>query len=119
MMNYTCELCGGCCKIFHLPVKNKSEIIVEFIKQFGFKLKSYDIKILIKGECEHLNKNNRCCIYEERSQRCKDFFCKRYTSCIPEGQLYRKRCRVCGNICTFQSLTLRDKQGVCGECWNW
>lgn len=116
---YQCKKCTVCCKNFNIEPKNKDDLIKQFEVAFGFKLKSYDIKVMFGGECEHL-KNNRCDIYKERPQRCKDFICKRYhKNNISDGQLYKKRCRVCQKIRSFQKGKERDVQSVCGNCWVW
>lgn len=33
--------------------------------------------------------------------------------------LKKQKCRVCGKLKKFVPNTERDKQAVCGECWNW
>lgn len=119
-MNFICRNCGECCKVFRMFPKNRKELIKHFEKHFGFKLKSYDnFEIIIRGECEHL-KNNKCLKYEERPGKCKEFFCKRHSSLdVAGGQIYQKRCLVCGNIRKFMKGTERDRQSVCGNCWVW
>lgn len=123
---WKCKQCGQCCKIFKLPVKNKADLIKAFHAAYGFKLKSYDIEVIFKGECEYL-KGNKCTIYNlnKRTQlscgkKNKDYFCKNYPSAeIPDGQLYKKRCLICNNVRSFQKGTERDRQSVCGNCWVW
>jgi Fe-S-cluster containining protein len=116
---YKCNQCGKCCRQFNLPVKNQEELIKKFNEHFGFKLKSYEIKVLFSGECEFLE-NNKCTNYENRPKLCKEFICKRYINAdVPDGQLYKKRCRVCLNLRSFQKGTDRDLQSVCGNCWVW
>jgi hypothetical protein len=34
-------------------------------------------------------------------------------------ELVQKICRVCGNKRKFLKGSERDKQSVCGNCWNW
>ena len=41
------------------------------------------------------------------------------TKGIPAGKLYKKKCRVCENVKTFKAGTERDKQSICGNCWDW
>ena len=117
--DWLCKKCGTCCRILKLPAKNKQELIKLFKTYFGFSLKSYDIEVLFRGECEHL-KNNQCKIYKERPELCKNYICKRFTKTkYPNGTQYQKRCRVCQNLRIFQAGTERDKQSVCGNCWVW
>ncbi|MAG40262.1 hypothetical protein CMI41_04825 [Candidatus Pacearchaeota archaeon] len=118
-IEFICKQCGACCRYFKKPVKNKEELIKLFENHFRFKLKSYDIEVLFKGECEHLE-GNKCLIYKKRPKLCEDFFCERHVSkVVPEGQIYEKRCRVCQKIRKFQAGKERDKQYVCGDCWIW
>jgi Fe-S-cluster containining protein len=119
MSSFLCKKCGSCCKIFTFPVQDVEGVKKFFREHFGFSLKTWAMKVVVQGECEHL-KNNRCEIYESRPDKCKDYLCKRHTALeIPDGQLYEKRCRVCDAMRTFQKGTERDKQSVCGNCWVW
>lgn len=120
MSEFACKRCTACCRLFRLPVKNRECLIKKFEEHFGFKLKSYDIEVIFKGDCEHLKANHQCAIYDKRPELCKNYFCKKYpTANVPKGQVYQKRCLVCGNIRKFQAGTERDKQSVCGNCWVW
>ena len=114
-------MCGDCCKTFTAPVEDRERLIKFFEKNFGFKLKSYDIQILFKGECEHLE-NNKCKVYGEKrpcQKKHGDYFCKRHPKQVLIGQLHRKICIKCNKIRTFQGGTERDRQGICGNCWVW
>lgn len=116
---WKCINCGACCKFFRIPPKNQEELYKQFKTKFGHGLKDYKIEITFEGTCEHL-KNNKCLIYKNRPKRCKDFLCKRHTTLeIPKEQLYKKRCKVCKNIRSFQKGTDRDIQSICGNCWVW
>jgi len=33
--------------------------------------------------------------------------------------LIKKKCSKCGNIRKFVKGTPRDKQNICGNCWDW
>lgn len=120
-LEWACEGCGDCCHIFRFPAKNKEELKRNFESIFGFRLKSYDFELVVQGECEHFNPETRkCMVYKDKPKRCTDYFCKRYCTVEkPNGELFKKRCRVCHNIRTFQAGSERDKQSVCGNCWVW
>jgi len=119
MSDYECRKCGKCCKQFNLPVKNEDELKERFKEYFGFQLKTCKIKVIFEGECEFLV-GNKCSKYEERPEMCKNFICKRYLKTnVPDGSLYKKRCRTCQNVRSFQKGTDRDLQSVCGNCWIW
>lgn len=116
---WDCKQCGACCKFFRLPVRNEKELVKQFINHFGFELETYDIEVSFKGKCKNLI-NNKCSIYENRPELCKEFYCKRHCKeKCPDGLIYEKRCRVCQNVRKFQAGTDRDFQSVCGNCWNW
>jgi len=116
---WICRKCGNCCRQFRLPVKNKEELIRTFEQTFGFKLKSYEIEAVFHGECEHL-KGNKCTIHDKKPKLCSEYICKKYNDLdVPEGQIYQKRCKVCQNLRKFQKGTERDKQSICGNCWEW
>ena len=33
--------------------------------------------------------------------------------------LISKKCKICGNLRRFVKGTPRDKEGICGNCWDW
>lgn len=116
---WDCKKCGRCCKIFRLPVNNKDNLVKKFEDHFEFKLESYEVEVIFKGNCEHY-KNGLCSIYEKRPEMCKNFFCKKHVKdSVPRGQIYEKRCQMCLNIRKFQAGTPRDRESICGNCWDW
>jgi len=119
MNEFECRKCGQCCKVFKLDVNNKEELQQKFRDHFGFALKSSKIEAVFYGECEFL-KDNQCTNYENRSDICKNYICKKFVKDkVPDGALYEKRCLVCQNIRQFQAGTERDRQSICGNCWVW
>jgi len=119
MTEWQCRNCTKCCRQFTLPAKNTAELRRMFREEYGFCLIDPEMTVLFKGTCEHL-KDQKCSIYDKRPEKCRDYFCKRYPKEeIPFGQIYKKRCRSCQNIRSFQEGTNRDKQSICGNCWVW
>ena len=35
------------------------------------------------------------------------------------GEIIIKKCKICGNMRKFVKDTPRDKQSICGNCWDW
>lgn len=82
-----CIKCGNCCKRFEAVIDQEKEenarTIAAIKKVFAdgkmkMVLSRYDqIKIRIEGPCQHLDENNRCRIYEDRPDICKNFYCEK------------------------------------------
>ena len=105
MNDWKCKGCSKSCRQFTLPVKNKEELMKLFKEEYSFDLINPEVTVLFKGTCEHLV-NNKCSKYETRPQRCRDFFCKRYPAQeAPDGALFKKRCRTCQKVRSFQAGT--------------
>lgn len=46
----------------------------------------------------------------------EDFKPKPY---VPKKMFIKKECIRCGRIMKFLTGTPREKESICGECWNW
>ena len=72
-----CKECGGlCCKIQCATIRDHDKYQEEYWKARGY-LKKIKIKggvlYLTPQVCQHLDENNRCAIYRDRPQLCRDY----------------------------------------------
>jgi Fe-S-cluster containining protein len=79
-----CDYCSAkCCRYFALPIETPTELTdYEFIRWFllhdratVFK-EDEDWYLLVHTECQHLQPDNRCGIYDTRPQVCRDYSTK-------------------------------------------
>jgi uncharacterized protein len=79
-----CEYCiAKCCRYFALPIETPETFEdFEFIRWFLLHDRATVFKedddwyLLVHTECEHLQPDNRCGIYETRPQICRDYTTK-------------------------------------------
>ncbi len=79
-----CEYCTAkCCRYFALPIETPETFEdYEFIRWFLLHDRATvfreddDWYLLVHTECEHLQADNRCGIYETRPQICRDYTTK-------------------------------------------
>jgi uncharacterized protein len=79
-----CEYCTAkCCRYFALPIETPESFEdYEFIRWFLLHDRATVFKedddwyLLVYTECEHLQSDNRCGIYETRPQICRDYTTK-------------------------------------------
>jgi uncharacterized protein len=79
-----CEYCTAkCCRYFALPIETPETYEdYEFIRWFLLHDRATvfredeDWYLLVHTECEHLQSDNRCGIYETRPQICRDYTTK-------------------------------------------
>jgi uncharacterized protein len=79
-----CEYCTAkCCRYFALPIETPETFEdYEFIRWFLLHDRATVFKedddwyLLVHTECEHLQPDNRCGIYETRPQICRDYTTK-------------------------------------------
>lgn len=70
--NKACSMCGVCCRVLPLVIKNLSKEYLAFLRYRG--LKEEQGFILIPQDCQHLI-NNRCDVHEspDRPKICSSF----------------------------------------------
>jgi Fe-S-cluster containining protein len=79
-----CEYCvAKCCRYFALPIETPTELEdYEFIRWFLLHDRATVFKedddwyLLVHTQCQHLQPDNRCGIYETRPQVCRDYTTK-------------------------------------------
>lgn len=79
-----CEYCTAkCCRYFALPIETPESFEdYEFLRWFLLHDRATVFKedddwyLLVHTECEHLQADNRCGIYETRPQICRDYTTK-------------------------------------------
>lgn len=79
-----CEYCTAkCCRYFAMPIETPESFEdYEFIRWFLLHDRATVFKedddwyLLVHTECEHLQPDNRCGIYETRPQICRDYTTK-------------------------------------------
>ena len=82
--NVLCEYCTAkCCRYFALPIETPETFEdYEFIRWFLLHDRATVFKedddwyLLVHTECEHLQPDNRCGIYDTRPQICRDYSTK-------------------------------------------
>jgi Fe-S-cluster containining protein len=79
-----CDYCiAKCCRYFALPIETPTDReVYEFIRWFLLHDRATVFKedddwyLLVHNECQHLQPDNRCGIYETRPQVCRDYSTK-------------------------------------------
>lgn len=76
-----CLKCGQCCKriAFRFAPPEYNRLLIE--AHYGRPVQ--DIWLRIRHRCKQLDENNRCIIYKDRPQQCRDFLCQVATGDIP------------------------------------
>ena len=77
-----CKKCGDCCKVFEIflrgndpSVADARNCIIANFKKLGIETVDPVIKFRLEGACIHLDKDNKCKIYDSRPDRCRAYSC--------------------------------------------
>jgi len=77
----SCTGCGRCCKEFIFELGGDKEWVKQFTKFLEVTRSDYceglPNGLKLKVPCKYLNKENKCTIYTDRPDICRNFYCKK------------------------------------------